>query len=444
MAEVRGFHGVRYNPQKVEGLFQVISPPYDVISPAEQDRLYGRNPFNVVRLEQGRELPEDTPEDNKYTRAAAQYRAWQQEGVLLPEARPALYLYDQEFAYAGRSYRRRSLLVALRLEPWERGAVLPHEHTMAKPKLDRLSLMRACRAEFSPLLAVYDDCDDKVAEALQRVAEAAPDASFRDENGDAHYIWVIRDDETLLAVEGALAAGPVFMADGHHRYETALAYREERRAAEPSYSGEERYNFVLIALESTADPGMLVLPTHRLVAGPPRLGQSELLFRLSQQFIVNPVPFPAGATPEDRAVQVRAMLEEAAGAEVAVFGLYTSEEDVLYRMALRDVGAVQAQMPEERSAAWKGLDVAILHTALIDGLLRGEGGQWGEVELSFTRDEREALVGVRSGQAWMALFLRPTRPEQVQDVALAGDRMPEKSTYFYPKMPAGVVMYDLG
>ncbi|MCL4535829.1 MAG: DUF1015 domain-containing protein [Bacteroidetes bacterium] len=440
MAEALAFRGIRYDPNRTEDLSLVICPPYDVISPADQARLYERSPVNAVRLEQGIELPGDTIEDNKYTRAAAVYRTWRDRGILLQEPVPVLYIYDQEFACGGRPLRRRCLLAALRLEEWEKRVVLPHEETMPRPKSDRLRLLQACRASFSPLLGLYEDCEGAIGELLARAAEAAPDAAFRDEDGEGHFLWIVQDQSLIDDVRRALATSPIYLADGHHRYETALAYRDEQRAQQPGYNGSERYNFAMIALEAVDDPGLVVLPTHRLVLGPPRLGQAELLSRLAVYFEVSRLPRPGS----EYAGRVQEVLGPPRQGSPNVFGLYAGGEDALYRLELRDPAAVQAQMPAEKSPAWRELDVTILQTAIIDGILRRTGAEEaGRTELAFTRDEAYAVDSVRSGESWLALFLCPTRVAQIIEVALAGDRMPRKSTYFYPKLPAGLVMYDL-
>jgi uncharacterized protein (DUF1015 family) len=387
-----------------------------------------------VRLEQGREEATDSPENSKYTRSAATYRQWRAGGVLQAEAQPVVYIYDQTFDYNRRGYRRRSLMVAVRLEPWEKGVVLPHEQTMPRPKSDRLSLMRACRAAFSPLLALYEDPGGVVGQTLARYAQSAPEATFSDEYGEGHTLWVIDNPDIIERIVQTMTSSPIYMADGHHRYETALAYRDERRNSETGSGPDAPFEFVMMALESVDDSGMLILPTHRLVAGPPAMSTPDLLAQLGRWFTIKKMD---GGAPDT----VRGVLDAAAPTGAAVFLLAVVGEAGMYRLELHEPAVLRALMPPGRCAAWQELDVSVLQTAIIERILRIPHS---DPSLTFTRDEREALEAVREGKAWLALFLRPTQLEQLRQVALAGDRMPEKSTYFYPKLLSGLVMYDLG
>jgi uncharacterized protein (DUF1015 family) len=293
--------------------------------------------------------------------------------------------------------------------------------------------MRACRAAFSPLLSLYEDRDGAVAETLARCADATPDAVFMDETGEGHSLWTVHDPFAIDSITKAMAGSPIYMADGHHRYETALAYREERRASDPGAGPDAPFEFVMMALESVDDPGILILPTHRVLSGSPKVPTSELLAALGRWFAVEKIGDPAPDV-------VQNTLETTATTGAAVFVLGISGEAALYRLELREPAALHTIMPPGRCAAWQELDASVLQTAIIEGTLHIPHG---DPSLTFTRDEGEALQAVREGTAWLALFLRPTRLDQIRQVALAGDRMPEKSTYFYPKLLSGLVINPL-
>ncbi|BAF60736.1 hypothetical protein PTH_2555 [Pelotomaculum thermopropionicum SI] len=289
MATVIPFRGLRYNPAKVENLAHVVTPPYDVIDAAAQDYYYKRHPYNIIRLEYGKAYPWDSETSNRYTRAACNFAAWLKESVLVPEALPALYLYEQEFTAGGERKIRSGLICGVRLEPYEKGIVLPHEETIPKHKADRLELMRSCRANFSPIFGLYTDRENEVGSALrEKVKETPPDVNFTDDNGEVHRMWVITCPVTIGKVQQLMAGKRIFIADGHHRYETALNYKKEREALEGgrgdgavaaasscsvtpggniacSTEYEPAYNYVMMNLVNLYDPGLVVLPTHRLV-----------------------------------------------------------------------------------------------------------------------------------------------------------------------------------
>lgn len=432
MAEVRPFAGLRYDPAVVGDLARVVCPPYDVIPVEAQREYYQRSPYNVIRLELPLSEPSEAPAE-KYRRAGRTFREWLRAGVLKPEARPALYVYDQEFTLYGRTLRRRGLIVALRLEEWSRGIVLPHEATHAKPKADRLALMRACAANLSPLFALYDDPHGDVAEQLARPTASPPAVELCDEHGDRHALWVVSTPTVVAAVATALGERVIYMADGHHRYETALAYRDEQ--PQHGGSGDEAYRFVLTVLTAVEDPGLVILPTHRVVRGVDPARLAALHEALAHWFTIE-------LLPDDEAAQRAALAE--AGRDAPAFGLYAPAlgDDCVRLLRLRDRTAAEASMPRDRSAAWRQLDVSIAHALLLEQAL-GLAPEMIEEQVTYTRDATEALCLVRQGQGQVALLLNPTRVAQVCAVARARDRMPQKSTYFYPKVLTGLVIHHL-
>ncbi|HEY8490635.1 MAG TPA: DUF1015 domain-containing protein, partial [Dehalococcoidia bacterium] len=304
MADVRPFRGLRYDARRAGPLDRLIAPPYDVISPEQQDRLHEASPYNVIRIELGRDLPDDTPERNRYTRAADALRQWREAGVLAQDANPACYLYEQEFRYHGHAYRRRALFARVRLEPWEAGVIRPHEHTLAPAREDRLRLLRAVRCNVSPVYGLYRGGRRDLQAVLDGAAAGPPAADATDVLGLRHRLWLLTDPAALEAAAAALAGATIYIADGHHRYETALAYRDERRAAAPSWTGEEPENFVLMGLTAADDPGLLVLPIHRLVR--PVRRPADLAAALGYAFRLEEVPVhPDGTEAALAALQDR-------------------------------------------------------------------------------------------------------------------------------------------
>lgn len=467
MAVVIPFRGLRYNPEKVKDLADVVTPPYDVIDAAAQESYYGRHPYNIIRLEYGKTGPEDDETNNRYTRAAAHFNTWLEEKVLVPEARPALYLYEQEFTAGGERKIRSGFICGVGLEPYEKGVVLPHEETIPKHKADRLELMRACRANFSPIFSLYADPEKEVDRALREAVKGAPpDVSFTDEKGEAHRMWVITDPEAIGKVQQAMADKRIFIADGHHRYETALNYKKEQEAQSDSGNGavavtsscctgpEPAYNYVMMTLVNLYDPGLVVLPTHRLVRNVAGLDKERLIEQLKENFTVEDYPLEPDRSNFQEFLKLLAGRGQARrgdapaaanGAAVHrhVFGLYTGEGR-LYLLSLIDENSLARLMPADKSPAWQGLDVSVLHTLIIEKYL-GIGGELRAKadHITYTREEEGALAAVDSGEYQLAFFLNPTLVEEVTAVAASGEKMPQKSTFFYPKLITGLVVNRL-
>ncbi|HZC06157.1 MAG TPA: DUF1015 domain-containing protein [Ktedonobacterales bacterium] len=447
MADIRPLPGIRYAPGS--DLAAVVTPPYDVISPEAQARYYERSPENIIRLELGRDEPDDDELDNRYTRAATTFADWRLRGVLQQDT-PALYLYEQQFTALGGERRRMSLLARVRVEPWEAGVVLPHERTLSKPKSDRLKLTRATAATLSPIMALYDDPQGALAQALAATLAREPDLAFRDESDEAHRLWIIRDAELIERVAAFFRDRQLYIADGHHRYETALAYREELREARHELPLEDAVNFTLMALSAIEDPGLVVLPTHRIVRGVPEERLAEFTRDLAGLF--ESEPLIAGALNDleevDAGAVTRALADASDGGARTAFALIAPDGVRL----LRQTDAGRAAMDERTgeaahaSEAWRALDVAVLHElVLARGLSVSEQAIRAGEHVTYTRDAQAALDAVRSGAdgAQLAFLLNPTPPAAIRDVARAGDRMPQKSTYFYPKLITGLLINPL-
>ena len=439
MAEIRPFRGLRYQAGQVDDLAGVIAPPYDIISPDEQRALHARSPHNVVRLEYGEAHDDDSEANNRYTRAAATLARWLASGVLVQDDRPAFYVYDQQFEHDGARYRRRALLTRVRLEEWAKATVRPHEHTMAQPKQDRLRLLRACRANLSPVFALYRDPQGAVSSALQDAITGRDPVAVAEGAKERHTLWPLSEERVQRWLEQQLAPATLYIADGHHRYETALAYRDERRAVAASWTGQEAENFVLAGLTAAEDPGLLILPIHRLVQLPQV--DDSVLERLRQHLAVEEIT-PTQSHGQAAPHRLLELVAER-GRSASAFGLCWPGER-LFLLASEDPQGLVAHFCPECPTVWRSLDVAVLQFVLLEAILGidakpiEEGGS-----LALAPDAHEAWQQVQAGHYSAAFLLNPVPVEKVLAVADAGQRMPPKTTFFYPKLATGLVINRL-
>jgi uncharacterized protein (DUF1015 family) len=424
LADARPFRAVRYVPERVGPLEDLVAPPYDVISPEDQKDYYARSPFNVIRLVFGQIHPTDAAADNRYTRAAAFFNQWMRQGMLRQDPVPAYYLYRHHFRLPGEAPAARAGLVAVvRLEAMGRG-ILPHERTLPQPKRDRLALTQAVQANLSPVLALHDDPAQAVAELVKEASARPPDATVVKGN-ERHEVWVVADVPWGRRVKAALADQPLFIADGHHRYESALAYQAQQRAAHPEASPDAAFNFVMMLLTDARDPGLRILPTHRVLHGLPGYDPTRFRQALSHTFRL-------------RAIEPEALDQGLrAGADGARFGVCFGADD----FALLDVPAEASPAGPPIAA---GLDVDVLHRRILAELLDvRQKEEEGERVVTYTRDAGWAIGEVSAGRAQVAFLLRPPAVETVLAVARAGGLMPQKSTYFFPKPLSGLFFHAL-
>lgn len=447
MATIQPLRGLRYHAAHVPNLADVITPPYDVIDAAAQEAFYRRHPYNIIRLEYGRKQPTDSEQDNRYTRAAAEFAAWQEQGVLQPDP-PAVYIYHQYYPLGGETRVRKGLVCAVKLEPYEKGVVLPHEETLPKHKADRLALMQACRANFSPIFALYEDAACRVEQLAETgLCGQKTCLDFTDDQGQRHRLWAVSDPGMLREIAAIFDPLKVYIADGHHRYETALQYARLRRQEENVPPGQTRpYDYVLMVLVNMHDPGLVVLPTHRLVRNVKNFDPDRLVEDIKEHFTVE--EYAISRFPGGLPAFLQQMHSALAGAGKAsrhahIFGLYAGR-DRLFRLQLKEGLNLEGLLPPGHCPAWQQLDVTILHSLVLEKRLGiGRQQREGENFLTYTRQEEEALQLVDSGSYQMVFFLNPTLVSEVMAVAAAGDRMPQKSTYFYPKLPTGLVINKL-
>jgi uncharacterized protein (DUF1015 family) len=432
MADIRAFRAYRYDLGRVGALGDVVAPPYDVIDPALQQALYDRSPYNVIRLILNKETPQDTAADNRYTRSARCLRDWQQEGVLRQDSARALYVCHQEFEVEGRRYTRRGFLARVRLERFGEGRTYPHEETMAGPKEDRLKLFRATAMNLSPVFGLFPDEGGSVQHHLDAAVARALPLEAADHLGVVSRLWPVTDQHAVSAVTGLMGPRPVFIADGHHRYETGLRYLEERRAAGEVRDAEAPANFILMMLVGMSDPGLVILPTHRLVSGPPDLTADQLRALLGEHFQVEAV-----GRGSQGARDAWGLIEADGGQDLLGFG---TAADGVWQTARFRAPALMDRLAPEHGPAWRGLAVSVLQVVVLNQLL-AQGGA--APPCRYVHLLGEAAEAVAGRQCRLAALVPPATMGHVEQTAGHLEKMPPKSTYFYPKLLSGLVFNPL-
>ena len=411
------FRGLRYNATKVEGIENVIAPPYDVIKPEEQVALEARHPANIIRLILSQPQDNDTNDENQYTRAAVRMNKWISDGTLVRDATPRYYIYDQSFnAPDGKSYTRRALIALAKLEPFENRVILPHEKTHAGPKADRLNLMRECHANLSPIFLLYADPAGDIERIMESFTDTnPPQIDCAETFGSTHQLWCLDDRERNREIQDIFSTKPLLIADGHHRYETALAFRDEM-AQKTSNGGSSGYGYMMVNLVRMESPGLAVLAIHRLLSDLSADQIAYAIAKLPEVFEVHEI---------DMQANLMAKLDTMKGKASAV-GMYTADDT--YRLLI------------PHSTTPKQLDVTLVQETLIKNLFQIETLA---EHISYTAYTDDAVAHVKEGADRVALLMNPTPVEQVLEVAMAGQTMPQKSTYFYPKMATGFVLNPL-
>lgn len=445
MPTIQPFHALRYDLGHVGELSQVVAPPYDVIDSQLQDQLYKMHPANVVRLILNRQEPGDSGADERYGRAAQFFRNWRKEGVLRHDPQASVYLYQQHFEFEGKRYSRGGFLCRVRLEPFGTGKIYPHEETHAAAKADRLKLMSACKANLSPVFGLFPDPTNEAMQLLERAAQGMPPIEAVDHLGVRHTMTVLSDPAMITHLSGIMGPKPIFIADGHHRYETSLAFREHLGSDLPP---EHPANYVLMMCVSMSDPGMIVLPTHRLFRGLPSLTSEKLAELLRGHFDVQ-VAGEGGDLAEivwDRIASAN---------QQGQLGFYCEADQ---RWLVANVNAkgrdTMASIAPEHSAQWRDLGVSILHRLVMEHLLKTEGLP----KPMYVHSIQEVMAGIEAGDTIgrdatgqegqggkfpLVALVMPATVQHVREISETGERMPAKSTYFYPKLLSGLVFNSL-
>ncbi len=430
MADIRAFSALRYNLQRVSAS-QVVPQPYDKITPAMQERYYAASPYNLVRIILGRREPGDNTVENVYTRAAAFGRQWRAEGVLQQDSAPSIYTYSQTFTDpSGKKFERRGFIALGRVEDYADKVVYRHEQTLAKPKADRLDLLRATRVHYEQLFLLYDDSGE-IDSALR--SSAPPTIDVNDEYGVAHRVWQVSDPAVIASVLEGMRDKKLVIADGHHRYETALNFRNESRAAAGKADREAPYEFVMMTFVNMNDPGLLVLPTHRVVHSLNTFSFDEFRKASSEYFEVEEVDASVDAA------KATALLKDRGRSTTALLAVTGNRALLLHSPKAAGLKFLSGLSPRQQS-----LDVVQLHKCLLEGVLKlSEESIRNQENLSYLRDASEVLAQVRRGEANIAFLMNPCPVLKVRDVAFAGEVMPQKSTDFYPKLLSGLTAYAL-
>ncbi len=418
MGRVEPLHALRYDLDRVGGLQAVLAPPYDVIDADRRAALVARSPYNVVRID----LPEG---EDPYATAAAELARWEAEGAIVRDAEPALYVLEQHYtAPGGGRHVRTGFLARVRVEDYGAGRIRPHERTHPGPKEDRLRLTRATRANLSPIFSLYGDPDGTARAALATATAGPPWGEAVDEDGTANRVWRVTAAEPTAALTGAAAAAELLIADGHHRYETARVYADE-------IGGEGPHRYVLMALVALEDPGLTVFPTHRLVSGLSGEQQEALRDAILRDFDAEPLDDPRdlepGPAPDGR---VR-------------LGYIDAHHRRPYRLTLKDPALADAALPDH-AEPYRRLDTAVLEALLLEGALGYTAERIDHLDgFGYARDLDQALALIEEGTYDAAFLMGPTPVARIREVADAGENMPPKSTYFFPKIPTGLVFNPL-
>jgi uncharacterized protein (DUF1015 family) len=441
MAELVPFRAVRYAATRGRALGQLLAPPYDLVSQEQRDELLRRNPENIIHLTLGEDRPGDGPTTNKYQRAAEFWTSWLARGVLARDPTPALYPLEQTFfAPDGRTLRRLGFMAAVRLHEFSEGVIVPHEKTLVAPKADRLELIKAVKANLSPLFGLYRDEAHATARALDAACASEPIAETDSDDGVHHRVWRCEDPAAIAALQRLLEPERIFIADGHHRYETALVYRRMLEAEHPGLPADGGHHYTLMFLCPMSDPGLFLFATHRLVFGLRDFKVAPFLERLGPYFSIETLEEDI-RRPAGRAWAI-SKLGEHAGKSTALL-LLTAEDQRARVLTLRDdVDLSGAGLPKNEMLA--ALDVTVLHSVVFQHLLGlSPEAQEKQQSVTYVRDAGEAVNRVLSGEHQLGFLLNPTPMWQVEAVGEAGETMPQKSTLFYPRLQSGLVMREV-
>jgi uncharacterized protein (DUF1015 family) len=439
MAEIQPFRGLRYNKEKIN-FEEVITEPYDRIPPSLREEYYKRNPYNVVRIILGKDDDPEHPEKNKYRRAKIYLDDWQNEGILIKEDQKSLYLYEQEFKLRGESKKRLGLVARVKLESFSSRKVLPHEKTFPKHKIDRLNLLRETNTNTGQIFLLYKDDDKEVFRAIEKAMERAElGAEVKDEDDFVHRLWIIREKEDIQRIQEAMADKVLIIADGHHRYETSLNFQKEVLEKHKEVRGDEPFNYIMMTLFQLDDPGLEILPTYRLVKGLDKLSEDGLRELLSPYFEISEIDW---SDPSDKSIIEQ--VQETIRNESHSFAAFIFQLKKIFIFRLKSEDILDQEIKEERSKAWKQLDVAILHSLIIDKLETLVSGPFSQEDsVSYIRNFDQGLEKVFKGEFQMIFLLNSVSLQQIREVVENGELMPHKSTDFFPKLKSGLVMNPL-
>ncbi len=418
MAEIIPFKGILYNPEKVDAS-STTAPPYDIVTHDLKDELYNRSPHNIIRIDFGKDMDGDNDNENRYTRASAYLSGWLQQGVLLSDPEASFYCYEISYEINGQAKKTRGILGAVRIEEPETGKIHPHEMTYSKPKSDRLNILRYCNANTSPIFSLYSSRERLASSIVDDTVKDRPFIEAGNGDGFMHRLWRISDSSSIAAIKKDMSDKDIFIADGHHRYETALSFKKEMEGRGLNKTGREPFNYVLMFLSNMEDDGLTLLPTHRIVEIDSDINTKKIL---GKYFDVQKIE---GASEE----QARQRMFEIMRNKTHSFGMFLTNADTYYTLLLKSPD-IEVDLPE----CLRNLDVSVLHKFIFERLLKVD-------HYEYEMNPDAAVERAKKGSFEAVFFLNPTGLQDVRKVALAGHRMPPKSTYFYPKLLTGMVIY---
>lgn len=425
MAEIKGYKGLRFNCEKAGKIEELVCPPYDIISDQQREEYIKTNPHNIIRLE----LPKG---DDKYNKAAEILNDWLEKGILVKEDKPAIYIYEEEFTAYGERKAIKGIICRVKLEEFSKGIILPHEFTLSKAKEDRLNLMKATNCNFSQIYSLYMDGGKNTLGKIDSLSKSEPDIQLQDNDNVTHRMWIIKDEKAIADICNDFADRKLYIADGHHRYETALNYRNYLREQGLAKEGDA-CDYQMMMLVDMEHPGLVVFPTHRLVRNLDSFNAERVIDGCKEYFDV---------TEHSDVNTIESTLMELYNQGKKAYAFYCGGSS--YKLlVLKDTNIIKKLLPNA-STATQQLDVTILHTLILEKIFGIDAENMAkQINLTYTKIFDEAISSVQQGNSQCAFILNPTRVSEIREVASNGEKMPQKSTYFYPKMITGLVMNQL-
>ncbi|MDL1967065.1 MAG: DUF1015 domain-containing protein [Deltaproteobacteria bacterium] len=441
MAEVLPFRGILYNTQKIRNLSDVVTPPYDVISKQEQHDFYERHPKNIIRLILGKTTENDNINNNYYTRASDVLKNWFSENILKQDITPAFYLTFMDFSLENKIFTRYGIIALVALEPFKNGVILPHESTFPNVKMERFELMKSCHANFSPIFSLYSDHKNIIIDKLKGLAlKQAPVIDFTDYDGHRHKMWRITDLDSCGYVSNVMQEKRLFIADGHHRYETALNYRDWILSNNPEFKKGYPANYVMMYLTSMENTGLVILPAHRMVKGLKSSITGSFINKAEDYFDILTIPFMDSEFERARAEFISILKSNASK---NIIGVLMKDSMEFYLLTLKS-GVMKQMFSNELPEALRTLDVTVLTHLIFIKIFGFDNSQLdNESTITYSSSEKQAIEAAVSGKCDISFILNPTKIEQVRNIANKGLIMPRKSTYFYPKVLTGLVINKL-
>ena len=440
MARIIPFRGIFYNPDKIHNLGDVTIPPYDVISKQEQLDFHNRHPYNIIRLTLGKQVENDTNINNWHTRAAGFFNDWLSKNILVRDNSPSLYLTSVEFSSENKTITRYGLIALVGLEPFNRGIVIPHEKTFSRVTAERFELIKTCHANFSPIFGIYSDQNNILGSLKDAAGAKAPDMEFIDSHSLKHRLWRITDTSAHSHITDAMKEKKLLIADGHHRYETALKYRDRISEIDPGFSADHPANYVMMYLSSMEDPGLIILPAHRMLKDVQDSDLTTFIKKAENYFEIKTIPFNKKNRENARMQFISALKSNSSK---NIIGVFIKNRAEFYLLTLK-TQIMEQMFGKEISASLLNLDVTVLTRLVLMKILGFDQSMLDNVKsITYSSCEKQAIEEVATGKSDISFILNPTKIEQVRDIARQGLIMPRKSTYFYPKVITGQVINRL-